>query len=700
MVTAANQAQFEIQVATIDIPLKVLSFEGDEGISCNFNIDVIIICDEPDLELENWLQLPVCLTLANNNPNNQEEDTNRYLHGMVYAFEQLTYTERHCQYKITITPRIELLNHRTDFRIFQQLTVSAIIEQIFNDAGILSNEFEFRLSGQHNLTEYCVQYGESDLAFIQRIMSEAGIHYHFEHSLQGHKLIIADGQDAFIQLAPLPYSQHGGMNKLSDMISQFQLQHQVRTGKISVRDFDFKKTSFKPQGQKITNIVNDQPLEDYRYPGEFVTETQANLQANLYLEQQRCDHVLITAVSDSTQITSGYFQPMLQHRKSEWNDDWLVTQVKHKGKQPQAVEEFASEPSSYQAQFTCTPWDVPFRPIQLARPTITGTQTAFVTGPENEEIYCDEFGRVKVQFHWDRQGCANEKTSCWIRSSQGWAGNGYGQFILPRVGHEVIVSFIHGDPNKPLITGALYNAKNRVPYKLPEHKTRSTFKTSSSIGADNFNEWRFEDKKEKEHIYLHAAKDFDAQIQNDRTQEIKDSDHLTVTGNRYQEIKIDNHTTVHGSQFETVIKDDHQQIDGSLHQKSGSKLLLDSGAEIHLKAGNKVVIDAGSEITLSGGGSFVKVDAGGVTIVGPAINIGGGSPGSGSGAAAIVASLPLLRVVQEAGELVAPVATENFKPMKIAIQQDLPATKACHKKEDGNCDRSDCPCEAKSQQGA
>ncbi|NOH82469.1 type VI secretion system tip protein VgrG [Vibrio sp. 03-59-1] len=661
MVTAANRAQFEIHVATIDFPLKVLAFEGNEEISQNFNLDVVIVCDEPNLDLESWLQLPVCLTLQNNNPNNQTADNHRYINGMVYAFEQLTYTKRHCQYKVTIKPRIELLKHRIDSRIFQQLSVEEIIKKTFSDAGILSNEFEFRLSNPHPKFDYCVQYGESDLSFIQRIMSESGLHYHFEHTQQRHLLIIADGQDGFLQLPTLVYAPFNGMNKTEDVISQFQLRHQVRTGKISLRDYDFKKSTFKPQGQKITNITDEQPLEDYRYPGEFITEAQASVQSKLHLEQRRGDHTLISAESDSPQITSGYFQPMQQHSKAEWNDDWLIVRVSHHGKQPQVLEEFASEGASYQAQFTCIPWDVPYRPKQLARPTIVGTQTAFVTGPENEEIYCDEFGRVKVLFHWDRESSANENASCWLRTAQGWAGNGYGQLILPRVGHEVIVSFINGDPNKPLITGALYNAKNRVPYELPEHKTRSTFKTSSSIGADNFNELRFEDKKDQEHIYLHAAKDLDSQVENKRTQEIKDSDRLTVTGDQYQEIKKDSHSTVQGHQFTATKNESHQQIEGSLHQKISHSQLIESGSEIHLHVGNKAVIEAGSEITLSGGGSFINVDGNGVTVVGPAINLGGGSPGSGTGSASKMATLPILKEAQNSGDLTVQVAAEGIE---------------------------------------
>lgn len=670
MAMAANQAQFTIQVATIETPLKVYGFEGDEGISRNYTMAVTIVCDKADLELENWLQLPVCLILETNNP---QQEANRYIHGMIYSIEQLSLDptnplDRHCRYKLTITPKIERLKHRRNHRIFQQKSVPEIIEQILVDAGIFSNEYQFKFSSEHKAREYCVQYGESDLAFIQRLMSEEGIHYHFQHSEHSHLMVIADGQDGFLQLPALPYAQHNGMAKERDIISQFQVKQQVSTGKVTLRDYHFKKPEFKPQGQKQTNIVTEQPLECYQFPGQFKTEAVAKRRASIGLEQHRTEHTLITGRSDAPQMTSGYYQPLIQHPNQAWNDDWLVIGVIHKGKQPQVLEEFADGAATYQAEFTCTPWDVPFRSLTQPKPLIHGEQTAFVTGPEGEEIYCDEFGRVKVQFHWDREGQADEKTSCWLRTSQGWAGNGYGQFILPRIGHEVIVSFMNGDPDKPVITGAVYNAKNRVPYELPANKTRSTFKTSSSLGGDNFNELSFEDKKQSEQIALHAAKNLDVQIQHNRTQEIHQQDHLTVHGSRYQEVKRDSHTTVNGTQFETIKGDDHQQVGKERHTEVGSKLLSEVGSEIHVKAGQKIVIEAGNEITVTAGGSLLKVDPSGVTLLGPMVKINsGGSAGSGSGIALLSPELPFVSSPSTSGKGLPLVETQEHTADKLVL---------------------------------
>ncbi|OYD21078.1 type VI secretion system Vgr family protein [Oceanimonas baumannii] len=275
-----------------------------------------------------------------------------------------------------------------------------------------------------------------------------------------------------------------------------------------------------------------------------------------------------------------------------------------------------------------------------------GQQSAIVTGPQGEEIYCDEYGRVKVQFYWDRQGRGDENTSTWLRVSQGWAGNGYGQFMLPRVGMEVLVSFIDGDPDRPIITGCLYNGANRVPYALPEHKTRSTFKTASSPRSSgessaNANELRFEDKAGQEQIYLHAAKDYDQLIDHNKKTEVLNDRHTDTHGTHYGRTRGDHHHTVNGTHYSRTDGDRHEQVGGSRHTELGSQELLKAGREIHLSSGHKVVLDAGAELTLKAGGSMIKLDPAGITLLGPNIKMNsGGSPGKGAGAAAAIAALP------------------------------------------------------------
>ncbi|WP_449288364.1 type VI secretion system Vgr family protein, partial [Marinobacter salarius] len=272
-----------------------------------------------------------------------------------------------------------------------------------------------------------------------------------------------------------------------------------------------------------------------------------------------------------------------------------------------------------------------WRPQVEHRPLMDGPQVAIVTGPKGEEIHCDEHGRVKVRFPWDRYSKNDEHSSAWLRVSQGWAGGQYGFMALPRIGNEVIVSFLDGDPDQPIITGRTYHATNTPPYALPEHKTRTTLKTQTHKGEGS-NELRFEDEADKEQIYVHAQKDLDLLTENNRTEVVKNESHRTVDNNEFSNIKGSDHCTVDGEKRQTVGGDCSQNIGGTFHQKSAQGTLSEAGTEVHHKAGAKVVLDAGAELTISAGGSLLKLDPSGVTLAGPGIKINsGGSPGSGSG---------------------------------------------------------------------
>ncbi|MBR9906203.1 MAG: type VI secretion system tip protein VgrG, partial [Gammaproteobacteria bacterium] len=326
-------------------------------------------------------------------------------------------------------------------------------------------------------------------------------------------------------------------------------------------------------------------------------------------------------------------------------------------------------------------------------PRVDGPQVAFVVGPEGEEIHCDEHGRVKVQFPWDRYAEPNDTASCWVRVAQGWAGGGYGSIAIPRIGHEVIISFLEGDPDQPLITGRTYHAVNTAPYPLPEHKTRTVIRTQSHK-AEGFNELRFEDEAGEEQIWLHAQKDLELLTLNDRTEEIRNDSHLKVHNDRISEIDNDDHHTVHNNRHTQVDGDDHLMIDGTRHEKVGQAQLMEAGQEIHHKAGMKVVIEAGAEITLKAGGSFLKIDPSGVTIVGPQVKINsGGSPGSGSGQAVESPLLPG-RAMAEVHEDVTmgPIVGHRLEQ---AMVEHQPLVELCQKPSNGGpCPLGkDCPCD-------
>lgn len=305
----------------------------------------------------------------------------------------------------------------------------------------------------------------------------------------------------------------------------------------------------------------------------------------------------------------------------------------------------------YRNHFTATPWDIPYRPaLKHPKPKVLGSQTAVVTGPLGEEIHCDEYGRVRVQFHWDREGQADDKTSCWLRVSSSWAGDRYGGIAIPRVGMEVLVTFLEGDPDQPLVTGCLYHKEHVVPYDLPANKTRTVFKTLSSPGGGGYNELRIEDRKGAEQIYIHAQRDWDENIEHDQKIRVGHERHDTVEANSYSEFKAEEHRTTHADRKTDVRANDHLTVRNNQHVKVGTGQFVEAGNEIHYYAGSKVVIDAGMELTASGGGSFLKLDPSGVTLNGATIKINsGGSPGKGSGLNILAPVIPWAADQDKAG---------------------------------------------------
>ncbi|EKO3722410.1 type VI secretion system tip protein VgrG, partial [Vibrio metschnikovii] len=345
-------------------------------------------------------------------------------------------------------------------------------------------------------------------------------------------------------------------------------------------------------------------------------------------------------------------------------------------------------------QFTLIPAEVNWRATPQVKPQVDGPCIAMVVGPENEEIFCDEHGRVKLHFPWDRYSNGDEHSSCWVRVSQGWAGSQYGMMAIPRVGHEVIVSFLNGDPDQPIVTGRTYHATNQPPYALPEHKTKTVLRSESHQG-EGFNELSFEDQAGQEKIYLHAQKDVEGLVLNDATMHIKHDKHLTVENDQFSHIHHHQHLTVDGERRLKVGQDQSVEVGGALQQKVADKMVVDAGNEVHLKAGNKLVLEAGSEITIQAGGSFIKVDAGGVHLVGAAINLNsGGSPGRGSGYSGNSADLPFGLQAPSAPQIMPFVQpTASLTQQVIAdIKTETPITQVCQKCSDGSCPLSDCPC--------
>ncbi len=711
MFNSANQAHFTLSLEGVEHDFKVLQFQGREAISQPYRFDLQLVSERPDLDLESLLHRPAFLSFAPDGSG---------IHGLVHQAAQGESGQRLTRYRLTLVPQLAYLAHRTNQRIFQHLSVPQIVAQVLEEQGIQADAYRFQLGPViYPPREYCVQYDESDLHFIQRLCEEEGIHYHFQHGANGHALVFGDDQTVFPRLAATAYQQDSGLVADQPVIKRFGLRLETRTSRVTRRDYDFEKPRLNMEAAFHSDFQPD--LEDYDYPGRFTERARGKHLSQRALERHRHDYELAEGESDQPQLASGHFLPLGEHPRTDWNQLWLLTEVLHEGKQPQVLEEsitnvpahdgLAPSPlwgeargegalassdfqQGYRNHFTATPWDIPFRPaLKHPKPKVLGSQTAVVTGPAGEEIHCDEYGRVRVQFHWDREGQADDKTSCWLRVSSSWAGDRYGGIAIPRVGMEVLVTFLEGDPDQPLVTGCLYHKEHQVPYDLPANKTRTVFKTLSSPGGGGYNELRIEDRKGAEQIYLHAQRDWDENIEHDQKIRVGHERHDTVEANSYSEFRAEEHRTTHADRKTEIRANDHLTVGNTQHLKIGTGQFIEAGNEIHYYAGSKVVIDAGMELTASGGGSFLKLDPSGVTLSGATIRMNsGGAAGKGSGLKILAPVMPWLATSAVAGTLTSPALINMSRQLKQAAAAKLLLVKQCGMQADGSCQLEVCPC--------
>ena len=703
MYSPANESAFNLTIDGVSHDLQVLQFQGHEALSQPFAFDIELVSDRPDLDLEELLYQTAFLRLS---------PAGTGIHGIIHAAGQGESGKRLTRYWITLRPRLFYLSQRNNQRIFQHQRVDQIIAQVLSDHGIQANAFRFQLGSVYPEREYCVQYDESDLHFIQRLCEEEGIHYHFQHSASGHVLAFGDDQTAFPKLMTVAYQQDSGLVADEPVINRFGLRIETRTSRVTRRDYDFEKPRLLIESAFQSEFSPD--LEDYDYPGRFVERERGKHLAKRALERHRSDFELAEGESDQPQLISGHFFSLAEHPRGDWNQLWLLNEVFHQGKQPQVLEESVASDTTGQAlsllggdgwgeeqvgdpefhqgyrnRFTATPWDIPFRPaLKHPKPKILGSQTAIVTGPAGEEIHCDQYGRVKVQFHWDREGQVDDKASCWLRVSSSWAGDRYGAITIPRVGMEALVTFLEGDPDQPLITGCLYHKEHAVPYDLPANKTRSVFKTLSSPGGDGYNELRIEDRKGQEQIYIHAERDWDENIEHDQKIRIGHERHDTVEANSYRESKAEEHRTTHLDRKSEIRANDHLSVGNTQHVKIGTGQFVEVGNEIHYHAGSKVVIEAGMELTATGGGSFLKLDPSGVTLSGASIKINsGGSAGKGTGLKILRPVIPWAADADSAGEKPQlALANAQLQMARKARQIGASRCPICEACRDGVCD--------------
>lgn len=540
--------------------LFLRAFHGEERISGLFHFFLEMQSEEKSLDFSQVVGkgATVKVELA--------DGSFRYIHGIVGRFVQAGSDARFTTYFAELHPWLWLLTMSVDCRIYQNMTVPDIVTGLFTELGF--TDFRNGTTGTYKPLEYCVQYNESAFAFVSRLLEDQGISYFFAHEDGRHTLVLADDASAFADCtgaATVEYGTYGDW-KQQNVVSACTLEETVIPGKYAVDDFGFETPSTDLIGSSDSQVAIDGAKRRiYEYPGGFVKKDAAEGRAKLRMEEREAPRKLLKGQSFCPAFVAGGKTKLEKHYRDDVNAAYALASVSH-----------SATVDSYSNGFEAFPAETPFRPPRTTRrPLIPGTQTAIVVGKSGEEIWTDKYGRIKVQFHWDQKGKNDENSSCWIRVAHGWAGKSWGQMFLPRIGQEVVVSFLEGDPDRPLVTGSVYNAEQTVPYALPGEQTKSTIKSNVSKGGGGWNEIRFEDKKDSEEVYIQAEKDYNRVVKNNETVKVG------------FEKKKDGNQTIDVYKNRTITVEEGNQ---SLQVKKGNRdIKVDTGNETHTVAGTRDV---------------------------------------------------------------------------------------------------------------
>jgi type VI secretion system secreted protein VgrG len=618
------------QLVAISTPLgdeKLLLRQAriNEELGQPFTMDVELLSDDENISLDDILGQNVTIRL-------ETKDESRYFNGIVTEFFQKENIAKNACFGAVVRPWFWLLTLSETCRIFQVKTYPEIIKAVFEDLGF--SDYEDQLTGAYTPQEYVVQYNESDFNFVSRIMEQEGIYYYFVHTNGKHTLVLADDSSVLPEIGEIPFYEKEDSGYQVDLegIIKWENYRKIRTGGVSLGDFDFTTPS-----KNLRAITTDPKtgslasLQKFNYPGKYIERDKGSNYTKILMEKENVHYDQKYAEGNFRTLYAGSQFKLMDHHRDDQNDSYLVVKFSCVLKSDKYLLSSSGQDSElFTCTFTCIPANVSYRPQQIAiKPRISGPQTAIVVGKKGEEIWTDKYGRVKVQFHWDRDAEADEKSSCWIRVSQSWAGKNWGSMQIPRIGQEVLVDFIHGDPDRPIIIGSVYNGSSMPPYDLPANATMSGVKSRSSKGGNGFNEIRFEDKKDEEQIFIHGQKNQDINIKNDCFETIGNDKHLVVKNdqvilvenNRSEEVKADHiekigkdrHLSVTGKEAKKVTADLALTVDGDVAEvfKKNHSMLVTEDSYIK---GSNICIEATDNITLKVGGSSISIEAGGITI--------------------------------------------------------------------------------------
>lgn len=654
------QSDLRFSFTAGDVAFDVIEFHLCEALSEVFTLGVDLSCADPAVDFGQVLDQPALLTIW------QGEQPVRYVHGLVTSFQQGNTGFRRTRYHATVEPRLARLRLSSDWRIFQALNVPEIATMILDQHGV-TQSYEQQATNLHLPREYCVQAGDTDYDFIERIMREEGFFYGFRHTAAGHHLVHSDRLWVFGREPgpPVEYNPMAGGDRPGPALRSFLYTESVRTARQTQRDYDFKNPRYDHEtlrdGEDLAHQARG--YERYDYPGRYKSVAGVAFTRDR-LRGHRGDARIAVVEGDDARLTPGVSFDLIGHPRPEMNRGWRPVRIEHHGTQYTSQGEEsadAEQGSHYHCRATLVPDDVEWRAEPLPKPRIDGPQQATVVGPPGEEIYCDPYGRVKVQFRWDREGKHDEHSSCWIRVSQNVAGALWGHMAIPRIGQEVIVSNFDGDPDQPVITGRNYNAHQLPPYELPAHKTRMTIKSQTHKG-DGFNEMRFEDEAGREEIYVHAQKDQNIHVKHDestfvghdrservendeaivighdRNENVGNDEQVAIARDRRHDIGRDGFLAVGRDYTISIVKDRIEEVGNHRRDKTTANHWTEVGGHLeqrveghaHLQAAQEILhrtkvyrIQVEDEVVLEGPGGSLRINRSGITLNGVAIHLKG-----------------------------------------------------------------------------
>ncbi|MDZ3992506.1 type VI secretion system Vgr family protein [Pseudomonas sp. Teo4] len=714
-----SDLRYSFQPLVGDAYFEVVSFILEEALSTPFALTLELVSEDDDVDFGHLLDKPVLFTMWRN------ERPVRYVHGLVSTFSQGDSGFCRTHYHAVVEPGLARARLRSNWRIFQHKTVPDILELMIKALGI--TEAKVITCFAHQPREFCVQAGETDLDFIARLAAEEGFVYRFEHTANGHNLLISDqllalglisrdpikpenDDEGFYEadepekaIAVLYHTNSGGQQQ-QPCLRRFRYSEQVRTSRQVQRDYTFTHPAYRQEHVAIvsSNDAQHQPVdyERFDYPGRYKRDLVGKPFTQTRLAGLRHDARIADVEGDDERLQPGLSFNLEGHPREAHNTHWRVTRVRHEGQQFTSLQEHAADATKgtrYAQTAVLVPGLIEWRPEPLPKPRIDGPHMATVVGPPGEEIYCDQWGRVKVSFPWDRESKNNEFSSCWVRVSQGWAGGSWGAMAIPRIGQDVIIQYVNADPDQPMITGRTYCGNQLPPYELPKHKTRMTIKSQTHKG-DGFNELRFEDELGREEVFIHAQRDQNNVVKrdestwvgNDRHEQVEHDEHISIGHDRIETVGNDERVTIGQDAYsdvgrnqtlnitkdrietignhriDQIVANHHMTIGGNLEQQVEGHAELEAKAQIRRRT-RLYNLQAAESLLIQGPGGSIRIDDAGITLDSPNVRIRG-------------------QLLQKTGGETNPFSISST-PAK-----GNPLDRQCGRRPDGTCALPDCRC--------